>query len=70
MQIPLRTFSVLVENMAASVQASASQLLDLAVGSTLRALLEANASIGLWMQWLVLLVLRYHARLYQQRTGP
>lgn len=58
MQIPLRTFSVLVENMAASVQASASQLLDLAVGSTLRALLEANASIGLWMQWLVLLVLR------------
>jgi uncharacterized phage protein gp47/JayE len=58
MQIPLRTFSVLVENMAAAVQASASQLLDLTVGSTLRALLEANASIGLWMQWLVLLVLR------------
>jgi phage-related baseplate assembly protein len=58
MQIPLRTFSVLVENMAAAVQASASQLLDLAVGSTFRALLEANASIGLWMQWLVLLVLR------------
>ena len=58
MQIPLRTFSVLVENMAAAVQAKASQLLDLAVGSTLRALLEANASIGLWMQWLVLLVLR------------
>ena len=58
MQIPLRTFSVLVENMAAAVQASTSQLLDLAAGSTLRALLEANASIGLWMQWLVLLVLR------------
>ena len=44
MQIPLRTFSVLVENMAAAVQASAPQLLDLAAGSTLRALLEANAS--------------------------
>ena len=58
MRIPLRTFSALVENMAAAVQGSASQLLDLAVGSTFRALLEANASIGLWMQWLVLLVLR------------
>ncbi len=34
------------------------QLLDLTVGSTLRAVLEANASIGLWMQWLILLVLR------------
>ena len=44
--------------MAAAVEASATQLLDLTVGSTLRAVLEANASIGLWMQWLILLVLR------------
>jgi uncharacterized phage protein gp47/JayE len=44
--------------MAAAVQASASQFLDLTVGSTLRAILEANASVGLWMQWLILLVLR------------
>jgi uncharacterized phage protein gp47/JayE len=44
--------------MAAAVQASAAQLLDLTVGSTLRAVLEANASIGLWMQWLILQVLR------------
>lgn len=58
MQLPLRTFNTLVQSMAAAVEASAMQLLDLTVGSTLRAVLEANASIGLWMQWLILLVLR------------
>ena len=44
--------------MAAAVQAAATQLLDLTVGSTLRAVLEANASVCLWMQWLILQVLR------------
>jgi len=58
MKLSLRTFSALVQDMAATVQASAAQLLDLTVGSTLRAVLEANASVGLWMQWLILLVLR------------
>ena len=54
MQLSLRTFNTLVQNMAAAVQAAATQLLDLTVGSTLRAVIEANASIALWMQWLVL----------------
>ena len=58
MQLSLRSFNTLVQSMAAAVEASATQLLDLAVGSTLRAVLEANASIGLWMQWLILRVLR------------
>jgi phage-related baseplate assembly protein len=58
MQLSLRTFNTLVQNMAAAVQAAATQLLDLTVGSTLRAVIEANASIALWMQWLVLQVLR------------
>ncbi|HEY7579411.1 MAG TPA: baseplate J/gp47 family protein [Acetobacteraceae bacterium] len=58
MQLSLRTFNTLVQSMAAAVEASATQLLDLTVGSTLRAILEANASIGLWMQWLILQVLR------------
>jgi uncharacterized phage protein gp47/JayE len=58
MQLSLRTFSTLVQNMAAAVQASATQLLDLNVGSTLRAVIEANASVALWMQWLILQVLR------------
>jgi uncharacterized phage protein gp47/JayE len=58
MQLSLQTFTTLMQNMAASVQSAAKQLLDLTVGSTLRAVLEANASIALWMQWLILLVLQ------------
>src|SRR5277367_1212082 len=58
MQLSLQNFTTLVQNMAASVQSSAAQLLDLTVGSTLRAILEANASVALWMQWLILQVLQ------------
>jgi len=58
MQLSLQNFTSLVQNMAASVQSAATQLLDLTVGSTLRAVLEANASIALWMQWLILQVLQ------------
>ncbi len=43
--------------MSAAVQGSAAQLIDLSVGSVLRALLEACASVALWMQWLILQVL-------------
>jgi hypothetical protein len=57
MQLPLQSFVALVQQMAASVQGAASQLIDLSVGSVLRALLEASASIALWMQWLILQVL-------------
>ncbi|WP_419758603.1 baseplate J/gp47 family protein [Acidisoma sp.] len=58
MQLLLRNFSTLVEQTAAAVQGSAAQLLDFTTGSVLRALLEANASLGLWLQWLILLVLQ------------
>src|ERR1700712_3038292 len=58
MQLPLRDFNSLVSAAAAAVQGSARVLLDLSVGSVLRAVLEANAGIALWMQWLVLLVLQ------------
>ena len=57
MQLPLQTFTSLVERMAASVQGASRALLDLSVGSVLRALLEASASAALWMQWLILQVL-------------
>jgi uncharacterized phage protein gp47/JayE len=57
MNLPLQTFSSLVQGMAAAVQAAAAQLLDLTIGSTLRVVLEATASIALWMQWLILQVL-------------
>ena len=57
MQLPLQDFTTLVRNMTAAVQGSCRQLVDLAVGSSLRAVLEANASLALWMQWLLLQVL-------------
>jgi uncharacterized phage protein gp47/JayE len=57
MQLSLQNFSALVEGMAASVQGAAQSLLDLTVGSVLRAILEANASIALWLQWLIVQVL-------------
>ena len=53
MQLPLQTFTSLVQGMAAAVQAASARILDLTIGSTLRAILEATASIGLWMQWLI-----------------
>ena len=56
--LQLLNFSTLVSNMAAAVQGACSQLIDLTVGSVLRVLLEANASIALWMQWLIVLVLQ------------
>lgn len=58
MQLQLQNFTTLVQNMAAAVQSAATQLLDVSVGSTLRAILEANASVALWIQWLILRVLQ------------
>jgi uncharacterized phage protein gp47/JayE len=57
MNLPLQTFSSLIQTSAAAVQGACAQLLDLTVGSVLRAVLEANASIALWLQWLIVLVL-------------
>lgn len=57
MQLPLQDFTALVRTQAAAVQGAARGLIDLSVGSVLRAVLEANASIGLWVQWLIVEVL-------------
>lgn len=56
MQLRLQDFASLVSAAAAAVQASSRALVDLSVGSVLRAMLEANASVALWMQWLILQV--------------
>ena len=58
MQLLLRNFNTLVEQTSAAVQGSATQLLDFTTGSVLRAILEANASLALWLQWLILLALQ------------
>ena len=57
MQLQLQDFTTLVRNMAAGVQGSAQVLLDLTRGSVLRAVLEANASVALWLQWIAVQVL-------------
>ena len=57
MKLPVLSFTAMVEQMGAYVQGSATPLIDLTVGSILRALLEACASLALWLQWLVLQVL-------------
>lgn len=56
--LSLQTFTTMVEGMAASVQGASKKLLNLTVGSVLRAILEATASVGLWLQYLILLVLQ------------
>jgi len=56
MQLRLQDFSALVANGAAAVQAASRALIDLSVGSVLRAILEANASVALWLQWLIVQV--------------
>ena len=56
MQLRLQDFAALVSAGAAAVQASSRALVDLSVGSVLRAMLEANAAVALWMQWLILQV--------------
>ena len=58
MQLRLLNFTALVQNMAAATQAASAQLLDLTIGSILRAVLEANAGIALWLQWLITRVLQ------------
>lgn len=44
--------------MTAAAQGACTQLLDFTVGSVLRALTEANASAGLWLQWLIVLLMQ------------
>lgn len=57
MALQLQNFPTLVKTQSAAVSSSCQQLIDMTVGSVVRALLEANASIGLWIQWLIVQVL-------------
>lgn len=57
MALALQDFASLVRTQAAAVTASARSLVDVSVGSVLRAVLEANASVALWVQWLIVEVL-------------
>ena len=56
--LTFQNFATLVQNTAAAVQGSAAKLIDLSVGSATRAILEANASIALWLQYLIVLTMQ------------
>jgi uncharacterized phage protein gp47/JayE len=58
MNLPTRDFTDIVRDMSAGITASAGRLIDISVGSVLRAIIDANAAIVLWVQWLVLLTLQ------------
>jgi uncharacterized phage protein gp47/JayE len=58
MNLPTRDFTDIVRDMSAAITASAGRLIDISVGSVLRAIIESNAAIVLWVQWLVLLTLQ------------
>lgn len=57
MALSLKPFNEWVQQQAAAVQASAGAVLNFSAGSVLRALVEANASVALWFQWLLMKVL-------------
>ncbi len=57
MALALQDFAALVRTQAAAVTGSARTLIDTSVGSVLRAVLEANAGVALWLQWLIVEVL-------------
>ena len=57
MQLSLQSFTTLVANMGATAQGACADLVDLTIGSVARALLEAAASIALWLQYLILQVM-------------
>ncbi|GBR68898.1 baseplate J/gp47 family protein [Gluconobacter kanchanaburiensis] len=54
MSLSLRSFSTTVSTAVTTAQASCSQLLDVSVGSPVRALMESVGGVGLWLQYLVL----------------
>jgi uncharacterized phage protein gp47/JayE len=57
MAITTQDFTTLVRNQVAAIQGAASGLIDLTVGSILRAIVEANAAVVLWLQGLILQLL-------------
>lgn len=57
MSLSSKDFVTLVQEQVASIQGKATALLDLTIGSTLRAAVESVASVALWLQGLVLALL-------------
>jgi uncharacterized phage protein gp47/JayE len=52
-----KTFTTMVTDQITSIQAKASQLINFTIGSVLRALVETNAAVGLWLQGMIVQLL-------------
>ena len=57
MAITTQDFVTLTRNSVAAIQGAARGLVDLTIGSILRAVVEANATVTLWLQGLILQLL-------------
>ncbi len=57
MQLPIKDFVTLVREQVAAIQGAAKRRMDVTVGSTLRALVEAFAAVVLWLQAMVIKLL-------------
>ena len=57
MALNTQDFTALVRNMVTAAQGSCSKLVDTTIGSILRAIFEAVAAVGLWLQSLILQLL-------------
>lgn len=55
--ITTKTFDQLVSDQVIAIQASVHTLMDFAIGSILRAIVESNSAVALWMQGLLLQLL-------------
>lgn len=57
MAINTQDFTTLVRNMVAAIQGQSKKLVDLTIGSILRAFVESVAAVAMWLQGLILNVL-------------
>ncbi len=58
MDFPVKSFSEFLRDMATAVGSFSGRLINFSPGSVVRSLLEANASVGTWLQWQMLEVMR------------
>jgi uncharacterized phage protein gp47/JayE len=57
MAISTKDFDTLISEQATAIQGAAKKLVDLTIGSILRALIEANTAVILWLQGLIIQLL-------------
>lgn len=68
MALTLQNFGTMVSNAAAACQAASKKLLNLAVGSVTRSILEGCSSVGLWIQYLIVQI--WLSERLATSTGP